>query len=511
MMDVRASRVASSCSVSRGRTAVENQVTSFVDALPDIVWTALPDGNLDFLNQPWYDYTGLGGDNAYGQSWQAAIHPADLAELLDRWRAILASGERGNVEARIRRFDGVYRQFLFRARPITNPSGQVVKWCGMTIDIEDQKRAAGEVLRVGDSHFRAIADSIPAQLAVMTPTGEVESANRQFLEYIGATLEELKGWAPGDTVHPDDSPLEIAAWKRSVATGEPFDIEMRTRRTDRGYRWVHVRGLPVRHDDGRVTGWYVLQTDIDDRKRAQAQLAGEKRLLEMVASGYSLPDVLNALCSFVEDTATECSCGVYLIDWSGPTFHHAAAPSVPATFYAPIDGAVLRDEIGPCAIAARLKTQVIAADIESDLQWKDSAFRTLALANGIKSCWSTPIYSLAGTVLGTFALYQRAPAKPTPLQLDLIAQVTHIASIAIERTQGEAALRRSEARKAAILDSELDCIVPIDHEGCITEFNPAAERTFGYGREQVLGKPLADVIIPPALREEHCRGFARYL
>src|SRR6266702_1567857 len=96
MMDVRASRVASSWSVSRGMTAVENQVTSLVDALPDIVWTALPDGNVDFLNQPWYDFTGLRVDHAYGQNWQAAIHPADLAELLDRWRAILASGEPGD-------------------------------------------------------------------------------------------------------------------------------------------------------------------------------------------------------------------------------------------------------------------------------------------------------------------------------------------------------------------------------------------------------------------------------
>src|SRR5437879_6726034 len=190
MMDARASSVASSFSVSRGRTAVENQVTSFVDALPDIVWTALPDGNLDFLNQPWYDYTGLRGDTAYGQSWQAAIHPADLAELLDGWRAILASGERGDMEARIRRFDGAYRQFLFRARPITNPSGQVVKWCGMTIDVEDQRQAAEEALRASEGHLRTIADSIPAQVAVMTPHGDLEGVNRQLLEYVGATLEE---------------------------------------------------------------------------------------------------------------------------------------------------------------------------------------------------------------------------------------------------------------------------------------------------------------------------------
>ena len=214
-------------SVSQGRTAVENYVTSFVDALPDIVWTALPDGNVDFLNQPWYDYTGLGGDNAYGRSWQAAIHPADLAELLDRWRAILASRERGDMQVRIRRFDGEYRQFLFRARPITDPSGRVIKWCGMTIDIEDQRQAAEEALRASEGHFRTIADSIPAQIAVMTPAGELEGVNRQLLEYVGATLEELKSGPLGHTVHPDDAPLAIRAWERSVATGQPYGTEHR--------------------------------------------------------------------------------------------------------------------------------------------------------------------------------------------------------------------------------------------------------------------------------------------
>ena len=80
-----------------------------------------------------------------------------------------------------------------------------------------------------------------------------------------------------------------------------------------------------------------------------------------------------------------------------------------------------------------------------------------------------------------------------------------------ERKRAEQELRRSEARKAAILDSALECIVTIDHEGCITEFNPAAERTFGYRRDEVLGQQLADIIIPPALRERHRQGFARYL
>ncbi len=153
------------------------------------------------------------------------------------------------------------------------------------------------------------------------------------------------------------------------------------------------------------------------------------------------------MCSFVEDTAGECYCGMYLIDWSGPRFQKGVAPTLPATFNDPIDGLSVSPDIAPCGRAACLKTQVIAADLESDPLWQASPLRGLVLAHGLslRSGWSTPIYSLAGDVLGTFAVFQRKPARPTPLQQDLIEQVTHIASIAIDRAQGEAALQRSEA------------------------------------------------------------------
>lgn len=184
---------------------------------------------------------------------------------------------------------------------------------------------------------------------------------------------------------------------------------------------------------------------VDERKRVEIQLAGEKRLLEMVALGCSLPDVLAALCSFVEDTATECHCAVTMIDWSGPKFRSIVAPTIPATFIDVVRGVPLGSETCQCARAACLKTQVITVDIESDPLWQGSVVRALALTHGIRSCWSTPIYSLAGHVLGTFAIFQHKPASPTSLQQDLIAQVTHIASIAMERAEGEAALKRSES------------------------------------------------------------------
>jgi PAS domain S-box-containing protein len=304
--------------------------------------------------------------------------------------------------------------------------------------------------------------------------------------------------------------MVIAAWKRAVDTGEPYDIEHRMRRADGNYRWFHARGLPLSDAQGRVERWYVL-ADIDDRKRAEALLTGEKRLLEMVAGGHSMSEILRALCQLVESTASGCYCSVVLVDPTGTRLEHGAAPSLPASFITSIIGRPVNVDSGPCAMAAYLNEQVIAANLALETRWAAHAWCPMAMAHGLHACWSTPISSTAGKVLGAFAIYYDEPRTPTPQQQSLIDQLTHIASITIERAQSDAALKHSEARKAAILDSALDCIVTIDHGGCITEFNPAAERTFGYRRDEVVGKQLTDVIIPPSLREKHRRGLARYL
>jgi PAS domain S-box-containing protein len=162
-------------------------------------------------------------------------------------------------------------------------------------------------------------------------------------------------------------------------------------------------------------------------------------------------------------------------------------------------------------MAAYLNEQVIAADLTLETRWAAYDWCPMALAHGLRACWSTPISSSTGKILGAFAIYYKAPKTPTAEQKALIDQFKHIASIAVERAQNDEALKHSEARKAAVLDSALDCIVTIDHEGRLTEFNPAAERTFGYRRDEVVGKLLADVIVPPSLRKKHRSGFARYL
>jgi signal transduction histidine kinase len=194
-----------------------------------------------------------------------------------------------------------------------------------------------------------------------------------------------------------------------------------------------------------VDRWCGLNTDIEDRTRAEALLAGEKKLLEMVATGCSLPIVLHALCELFERITSECTCSVILVDATGTYLQQGASPSLDPEFTKSIDGRVVSVENGPCAMAASLNEQVGSADVSTETRWSSYGWCELALSFGVRACWSTPIRSSTGKVVGTFGLHYHYPATPSPLHQSLIEQFTHLASIAIVRAREEDALKRSEA------------------------------------------------------------------
>jgi PAS domain S-box-containing protein len=427
-----------------------------IDTIPVLAWAANIDGFAEFFNKRWLDYTGLSCEEASGSGWSAAVHPEDRDRLLDKWRVILASGQSGEAEGRLRRYDGAYRWFLFRAEPLRDQNGQVVRWYGTNTDIEELKQAQsllaaekhalemiadgaslneilshvcnsmdlhvapsmttillmdsdgkrlwhtagsrvprewvpvisplpvasdaglcgtaaflkkriivpdvatdpnwpdqlrpiairngiragwsepiltrdGQVLgtfalyapeprvptdtdlsliegagrvaliaierrrsqealsraldkvRESEHKLRQIIDTIPGFVCTLSTAGEVELLNRQTLEYFGKTLEELKNWDTSDAVHPDDLPQVVEAWKHSVETGEHYEMEFRQRRADGVYRWFQSRALPTRDSEGRISGWYMLLTDIEDSKRAEDALrASEQSFRELV-------------------------------------------------------------------------------------------------------------------------------------------------------------------------------------------------------------------------------------
>ena len=117
----------------------EHDLRLAIDVIPQLVWSAFPDGAVEFCNQRWLDYTGLAAEQVKGWGWSAAIHPEDLDELVATWRRVLAEGVPGEAEARMRMADGTVRWFLIRAMPQRDDQGRIVKWYGTNTDIDDRK------------------------------------------------------------------------------------------------------------------------------------------------------------------------------------------------------------------------------------------------------------------------------------------------------------------------------------------------------------------------------------
>ncbi len=162
-------------------TDSDHPLRMMIDHLPILAWACRPDGTTAFLNQRWLDYTGLSMAQALDWGWQGAIHPDDLGTLMDTWGRLLASGEPGEEAARLRRCDGAYRWFLFRAVPVRDAQGKVVRWYGTNTDIEDLKRAES-LLAAEKRTLEMIAGgaSLPAIFDTLCTTVDAPPLTRRF-------------------------------------------------------------------------------------------------------------------------------------------------------------------------------------------------------------------------------------------------------------------------------------------------------------------------------------------
>jgi PAS domain S-box-containing protein len=420
--------------------AQNDQFRLAIDTIPGLVWTALPDGYIDFLNRRWLEYTGMTLQDASGWGWQAAVCPEDLPGLMEYWRSLLASGTLGETEARLRRYDGVDRWFLVRAVPQFNDEGKLVKWFGQTTDIEDRKRAEEE-LKKQTAHLDELFELAPHAVVLVDAEVRVIRVNREFTRMFGYTAEEAVDRPLLDLVAPDERMPEYRNNARLLSSGQKVESETIRKRKDGVRLAVSMTASPVL-TAGPIEG-YIIYRDITERKRAEALLAGEKRLLEMIAKGEPLRATLEALCHLVEEESLGAICSILLVDEDGKRLRHAAAPSLPSTYTSVLDGWPIGPEEGPCAVSAFWHEAVIVEDFTTHRVPED--YRALAAAHGIRACWSVPVLSLDRRVLGTFAVYFREPRSPSPEENNLLEQFRDLASIAIERTQAENALRRSQA------------------------------------------------------------------
>src|ERR1700694_4660562 len=251
------------------------RLQALIDTVPSFLWTSFPDGSKEFLNRRWYEYTGLTPEQGKGWGWKVVVHPDDLDRLIREWLSLVEARKPGELETRIRRYDGEYRWFLIRIVPQLDAEGNVVRWFGSNTDIEDRKRAESKLLEE-ERELRRITDAIPQTIVVMDEKGHPLYANQAMLDYTGLTMEDVvTSDFRASIYHPEDLDRAREECKAGLARGLPFEIEQRARRKDGQDCWLLLRYNPFHDEEGRLVRWYATGTDIDDRKRAEDRTRNE--------------------------------------------------------------------------------------------------------------------------------------------------------------------------------------------------------------------------------------------
>jgi PAS domain S-box-containing protein len=289
----------------------EDRLRLVIDTIPTLVWRARPDGVPDFLNQPALDYTGLSFDQAE-TGWPRAFHPDDKKGMLVKWSTIRASGMPGELEARLRRFDGEYRWFLFRAVPLRNEQGNIVKWYGSSTDIEDRKRAEEELRRSEAKLVEAQRVSQTGSFVWNISTGE-RVGSKEFFRILGydqphsVTFEMVLQRA-----HPEDRAFVEQAIDRAARAGKDLDYEHRLLMPDGSVKHVHVVAHAVRSEAGQLE-FIGAVVDVTATKqaeeklhKAQAELAHVTRVTTLGELTASIAHEVNQPLAAVVANAEAC-------------------------------------------------------------------------------------------------------------------------------------------------------------------------------------------------------------
>jgi signal transduction histidine kinase len=208
--------------------------------------------------------------------------------------------------------------------------------------------------------------------------------------------------------------------------------------------------VPSRDDKGAIVKWYGALTDIEDRKSAEALLAGERRLFEMVATDVPLKEIFNELCLIIQRQRPGTHASVLMLTREGHHLTVVAGPTLPEGWSEQMEKLPVGPCAGSCGTAAYRGTLVIASDIATDPLWDVPEHRAAALSHGLRASWSNPVLCSNGKVAGTFCIYYLEPRSPTSQDLELIELATHVARVAIERDQQQISLREAQNELAHV-------------------------------------------------------------
>jgi PAS domain S-box-containing protein len=339
-----------------------NELQLLVESIPAHVVVTTPSGDVETVNRRTLEYFGKTLEELNGWKTSDIVHPDDLQHTIAAQRKGFETGRAYNVESRHRRADGVYRWFNVLGLPLLDTDGRILRWFHLISDIDDRKRAE-EALRASEINLRQIFDNIPGFVFTLSPAGVVELVNRPYLKYFGKTVEEIRAWKTSDIVHPDDLPRLTVAFLNSMTTGTLLEEEIRIRRADGVYRWFQARTLPVRGTDGRITAWYGLMTDIEDRKGAEEELRSNERNLSLLIN--AIPTLIHVL----RPDASVLHVNKAVLDYTGLTLEDVQKEDYRDRVLHPEDMERLREE------RREALARAVPFENEERIQGRDGSYR----------------------------------------------------------------------------------------------------------------------------------------
>lgn len=333
-------------------------------------------------------------------------------------------------------------------------------------------------------------------------TGE-QVVNDEWLSILGLSRQSISNHISDwdSLIHPNDKAFTKNIVQTNILAKRNYVVEFRMKHADGRWVWIQGSGSVVEYDEHtnepiRLCGTH---QDITERKLAELRDKSRTHVLELLTSGEQLPVILEGIISGVEQENPSMICSILLLDDAGKHLVLGAAPSLPDFYNAAINGIKIGIGEGSCGTAAYTNRRVIVDDIANHPCW--ASYKELATKASLAACWSEPIRSTQGQVLGTFAIYHHDIHQPTATNISLIEQTAYLASIAIEQAKTNLSLKRKELRFNQLLQSIPSISVQgYDYEGKTRYWNKASENLYGYTAKEAIGQSIFDLIIPPDMR-----------
>jgi PAS domain S-box-containing protein len=450
---------------------------SLINSLPGVFYLITAEGKFLRWNRNFEEATGYSGEEIKD------LYPLDLFAddekglLLQKIANVFKTGE-DSIEANFLLKTGERKFYYLTGKAIVYDEKDCL--IGVGIDLSE-RRDAEEAIEHNEKKLRTLVDQAADGILITDKNLRFTEVNNKFCGMVGYTREELLQMRMPELVsnYWNKPPLGLQKVKLDSST-----------LTETYFTRKNGTVFPVEINASLIenSSYLSFVRDITERRKINDLIGGEKKVMEMIATGRSIKEILDVVALNYEVICKNTLCSILLLDRESSRLYLGAAPHLPEDYNRAIDGAPLGPQAGSCGTAAYRKERVIVSDISRSPLWKD--YKDLASSHNLKACWSNPILNKNDEVMGVFAIYAMIARNPTTEELQMVDRASYLVKIALERNENEIELRKREEKFRTLVESVSDAFVALDTNWKYTYVNRKAGELLNRDPAYLTGKHI---------------------